>query len=92
MLINNTKYRQIQYLTCYMQIEHDCLWAKDVLPCGRHSVYSHSFVDVFDPVLNRAHVGVGQSVAVSEVQGNACPRPVALETSNPQVLSGSNTL
>lgn len=61
-----------------MQVEHSGLWAEVVLPDSSHPVDSHCFVDVFDPVLDGAHVGVRQSVAVSEVQRDARPRPVAL--------------
>lgn len=63
-----------------MQVEHDSLWAEAVLSGGSHPVDSHGFVDVLDPVLNRAHIGVGQSVAVPKVQRDACPRPVALQS------------
>lgn len=65
-----------------MQVEQGRLWAEAVLSSGRHPVDSHSFVDMFDPVLNGAHIGVGQSMAVSEVQCDACPRPVALHRTN----------
>lgn len=65
-----------------MQVEHDGLRAETVLPNGGHPVDPHGFVDVFDPLLDGAHIGVGQSVAVSKVQRDACPRPVALHGTN----------
>lgn len=42
-----------------MQVEHGGLWAEAVLPSGSHPVDTHSFVDVFDPILKGAHIGVG---------------------------------
>lgn len=65
-----------------MQVEHGSLRAEAVLPGGGHTVDPHGFVDVFDSVLNGAHVGVGHSVAVSKVQRDARPRPVALQGTN----------
>lgn len=65
-----------------MQVEHGSLRAEAVLPGGGHTVDPHGFVDVFDSVLNGAHVGVGHSVAVSKVQRDARPRPVALHRTN----------
>lgn len=65
-----------------MQVEHGRLRAEAVLPSGGHAVDPHGFVDVFDPVLNGAHVGVGHSVAVSKVQRDARPRPIALLRTN----------
>lgn len=65
-----------------MQVEHGSLRAEAVLPGGGHPVDPHGFVDVFDPVLNGAHVGVGHSMAVAEVQRDARPRPIALHRTN----------
>lgn len=69
-----------------MQVEHGRLRTEAVLPCGSHPVDSHSFIDVFDSILDRAHVGICQCVAVSEVQGDARPCSVSLHK---QTLSGT---
>lgn len=61
-----------------MQEERGGLGAQAVLAGGRHPVDPHRLVHVLDPVLDGAHVGVGESVAVAEVQRDARPRPVAL--------------
>lgn len=61
-----------------MQEEGCGLGAQAVLAGGRHPVDPHRLVDVLDPVLDGAHVGVGQSVTVAEIQRDARPRPIAL--------------
>lgn len=75
-----------------MQVEHSSLRAEVVLPGGSHPVDSHSFVDVFNPILNGAHIGICQSVAISEVQCDACPRAVALHGTNAFRKSAGLTL
>lgn len=75
-------FQKTRYLTCDMQVEHGGLWAQAVLPGSSHSVDSHSFVDVFDPILDGAHVGICKSVAISKVQSDARPRPVTLNRTN----------
>lgn len=67
-----------------MQVERGSLRAQAVLPGGRHAVDPHGFVDVLDPVLDGAHIGICQSMAVSEVQGDARPCPVTLNRTNSQ--------
>lgn len=67
-----------QRLTCHMQVQRCSFGSIVILPRRRHSVDPHGSVDVFDAILNGAHVGVGESVAISEVQRNACPCAVAL--------------
>lgn len=67
-------------LTCYVQVERGRLRAQTVLPSGGHSVDPHSFVDVFDSVLNGAHIRVGQSMTVPKVQRDARPGAVSLCT------------
>lgn len=42
-----------------MQVKRGGLWAEAVLSGGSHPVDPHGFVDVFDSVLQGAHVGVG---------------------------------
>lgn len=71
-----------QALTCDVQEERGGLGAQAVLAGGRHPVDPHRLVHVLDPVLDGAHVGVGESVAVAEVQRDARPRPVALRGTN----------
>lgn len=65
-------------LTCHVQEECGGLGAEAVLANGCHPVDAHCLVDVLDPVLDGAHVGVGESVAVAEIQRDARPRPVTL--------------
>lgn len=67
-----------QQLTCHMQVQCCSFRSIVILPRRRHSVDPHSSVDVFDAILNGAHVGVGESMAVSEVQRDARPCAVAL--------------
>lgn len=67
-----------------MQEECCGLGAQAVLASGRHPVDAHRLVDVLDAVLDGAHVGVGEGVAIAEIQRDARPGPVA--------LCGSNTL
>lgn len=61
-----------------MQVQCCSFWSKVILPNRSHPVDPHSSVDVFDTILNGAHVGVGQSMAISEVQRNARPCTVTL--------------
>lgn len=67
-----------QVLTCHVQEERCGLGAQAVLASSCHPVDPHRLVDVLDPVLDGAHVGVGEGVAVAEVQRDARPRAVAL--------------
>lgn len=65
-----------------MQEECCGLGAQAVLASGCHSVDAHRLVDVLDPVLDGAHVGIGESVAVAKIQRDARPRPVTLCSNN----------
>lgn len=68
----------LQALTCHVQEQCRGLRAQAVLASGCHPVDPHRLVDVLDPILDGAHVGVGESVAVAEIQRDARPRTVAL--------------
>lgn len=69
-------------LTCDVQEERGGLRAQAVLAGGRDPVDPHRLVHVLDPVLQGADVGVGESVAVAEVQRDARSRPVTLHGTN----------
>ena len=65
-------------LTCDVQVEHGGVGAQVVLGAGRHAVDPHRLVHVPHSAVHGAHVGVGEGVAVAEVQRHAGAAAVAL--------------
>lgn len=65
-------------LTCDVEVQHHALRPQAVLSRSGHTVDPHSLVDVLDPILYGAHVGVGQSVTVPKIHHDARPGSVAL--------------
>lgn len=66
-------------LTRDVQEKKNGFRAQTVLGCSGHAVDSHVLVDVFNPVFDRAHVGVGEGVSISEIHAEAGSRSIALE-------------
>lgn len=61
------------WLTCYMKEECCGVITHVVLCQGRDTEYPGGFVDVFDPLLGPAQVGVGHGRAIAKIQLDVGP-------------------
>lgn len=68
-------------LTCDMQEESRAVKTQRVLRQRGDTEYSRRLVDMFDPLLGPAQVGVGHSCAVAKIQLDVSPQRVTLKHS-----------